>query len=118
MVVHNPPHAVPLLEDKSEQAARRFAVGHLELPLPANKRRFRTKNVNLQVAKRERAHLLPRSLISLPIPLQRRLPATGDRGSGKECQIRGVPIALHVAFKIFAVPRSRLSRKYLPDRLF
>ena len=58
----------------------------------------------MQVEEVELTHLLALTLITLPVMIERGLPACGRICAGEEGQIRRAPVSLHEAFEIVRVP--------------
>src|SRR6185295_12991336 len=93
-----------LAQQQREPASQGAAAGSLPLELPFSQDGgvARAEDLNLQVGKRQLAHLL-RSRVRLEVALQYVLVTPGDRGSDKGGRA-GVGVGGHEATNIAAIP--------------
>src|SRR6476646_4438752 len=115
MVVNDFPSSGQALEDQCEQAMRLLAIRHSELPCAGYYSGPSAEQIDIQLLKFKFSHFLAFRLIALAITRQSRLPSTGFRGAGKECQVGRAPVALHKAFQLAVVPGFDLSEQHMLD---
>ena len=102
--MHNPPPAGHSLDHQRKQPPRMLTSGHGKLPAPGDYGGPPVEQVNFQILKRKLAHLLAFALVALLVALQSRLPAFGNGGPGKERNLGGMPVPVHVLLQVAAIP--------------
>src|SRR5262245_39689942 len=84
---------------------------------PANKRRARAKQFNLQVSKFQATHFIACTLITVAISLERGLPTGHDSAPRIKSQVWRIPVPLHERFKVLTIPCLNLAIQHHPDLL-
>src|SRR6266576_56450 len=112
MVVDDFPSLRKSPEDQCEQTVGRLSIGHGQMPCSAHEGGIRSDRLNAQAGELQVPHLLPFTLISLPIAIERALPAGGLTSSRKKSQIWRIPIPRHEASEVVVVPGILLSAEY------
>src|ERR1041385_3411993 len=102
MIVHDLPTAFSLSKQQGKRTVR-LVIRAFQTPTSQNERRIFAEDVDFEIRKRERAHLLAR-VITLLVSIKDFLPAARDAVTTHELGLRRTVVAIHVTWNVAAVP--------------
>src|SRR6185295_17791797 len=110
MIVNDAPPFRQLLKGDRRHSRRFLAFRHLQAPASPGQYRPGAKRLELELREIEGTHVLALPLIAGAIPIERRLPAARLGAVAEEDHVGRLPVALHEALEVAAVPRLHLRR--------
>src|SRR5438552_27433 len=103
MVVNNNPASADAPNYEREITTGILTTGKMQSPAAQHERGVVAQWPNFQLAERQAAHLLAIRVFGL-VSIQRGLPAACGLAGGAECQLVGLPVAIHECVDVAAVP--------------
>lgn len=95
MVVDNFPAVGEFAKDKREEAVRSFAVGHGEVIFAADESGVGAEWLDTEICKFQFSHVVPGTGVGGAIVVEGLLPSVIFVATGKEGQIRRIPVSAH-----------------------